>query len=71
MPAISRLEILLLCRRFFEVYGRSAGREARRRRDRLLGGDDFEGYLVWSRVVSTMDGLAEEGAAGAPIDTYN
>ena len=60
---IAETEILALCRRFLDVHGARAEPEACRRRDRLLADDDFEGFLVWSRIVKTIRWLSAGRAA--------
>ena len=47
-------------RRLLEAYGADAAKEARSRRTRMLEEDDFEGYLVWSRVERVLSDLMSE-----------
>ena len=67
-PSISDAEIFACCCKLMESYGSRARSEARVRRDRLLADDDFEGYLVWSRIESKIGRLS---APGSTFDTYN
>lgn len=60
---ISDAEILALCRRFLDFHGNRAEREACARRDRLLADDDFEGFLIWSRIAKTIRCLSTGRAA--------
>lgn len=65
---VADAEILACCRKLLQTYGPAARGEARCRRDRLLADDDFEGYLIWARIESTIGNLSGQGL---PADTYN
>lgn len=54
---ISQHDIEDCCRRLLEAYGAAALTEVRSRRDRLLAGDDPEGFLVWWRIERAMGEL--------------